>query len=366
MSGNTVNSLRRNVIDGDFGLLALAPGSTYLSSKHELHVPTSKGTKTCYCFGGGDIDSRNPLQGLTVGGWYGDEITRQHPEFIQEAFNRSLTNPESENYWTLNPDNPDNEIYSNHIDRWIYATAQERIAAGGVNYYHFTLKDNPVYSDADIARIAAQYTGFEYERYILGRRVAAEGLIYAGIASRPYIFQDLNPADVYVRYCAIDFGTDHPNVIQIGGPFFEASGVKNPRKWAIVREDYDERKDKTTDDIVNRFELLCASVMADPKLMQIAISPDAKTLRNSFIRRGYAGVISAKNEVLEGLRFTKDCLYNGSLILDTSCKGTRREMGIYSWNPKPAEKGKEEPIKKSDDGCDTMRYFAMTHARPYL
>ena len=37
-----------------------------------------------------------------------------------------------------------------------------------------------------------------------------------------------------------------------------------------------------------------------------------------------------------------------------------RELGIYEYDKKSIEKGKEVPIKENDHGCDALRYACMT------
>ncbi len=371
-SGNTIGSFKKNVVDGDMGILAILPGAEYKNKDNTLMIPTSQGWKTVYVFGGGNADSEDNLRGLTVGGWYADEIDKHHMTFIEMALTRSLTYNDRFNIWTMNPDNPQAPIYEKHIDRWLNATREERLDVGGYNYYHFTLRDNPIYTEADIARISATFSGYEYDRYILGRRVRAEGLIYPGVATR-HIFQNVDPNDVNIRYCSIDFGTDHPFAMYFGGPLKHGTKLDN-QNWRIVKEVYDDRKDKTTSDMVDLYEDACKELGIDPRKTLTAIDPSAKILRNEFIRRGYKPLggastdvkdFNAKNAVKSGIEFLRYLLYNGRLILSNSCNAARREFASYSYDPK-APAGEERPIKENDDAMDALRYFGYTHIYPRI
>ena len=35
------------------------------------------------------------------------------------------------------------------------------------------------------------------------------------------------------------------------------------------------------------------------------------------------------------------------------------ELGVYGYDPKSIEKGKEEPVKVDDHACDALRYMIM-------
>lgn len=371
-SGHTIGSLKKNVIDGDVGILAILPGSEYKHKDNTLLIPTSTGWKTVYCFGGGNADSEDNIRGLTVGGWYADEVDKHHMSFIDMALTRSLSYSDRFNIWTMNPDNPQATIYGKYIDRWLNATAEERIAVGGYNYYHFTLHDNPIYSEADIDRIAATFSGYEYDRFILGKRVRAEGLIYPGVATRK-VFVNVDPATVNLRYCAIDFGTDHPLAMYFGGPLI--NGTKSDyQNWRIVHEVFDSRRDKTTGDMVRLYEEACEMLRIDPHKVYVAIDPSARILRNEFFRRGYKPMggtsndikdFNAENSVKSGIEFLRYLLYNGRLLLSNGCTEARIEFGSYAYDPN-APAGKERPIKEKDDAMDALRYFSSTHIYPRI
>lgn len=384
MSGNTLNSLYNNVIGGQYGILSIHPGSYYKSSSSpSLFIPTSEGLKRCVLYGACNNNSHDKVVGLTAGGWYFDELNKHHKNFISEAQNRTLASPGRKLFATMNPDNPNKPVYSEFVDRWRLASPEERRAAGGVNYYHFTMKDNPILTPEMIAQYEVQYQGFEYDRYILGRRVSAEGLVYPGVATRS-IFEDFPMSDVDFAYCAIDWGTDHPTAMEFGGMLREKrldgtgletyTGHNMRTQWRIGREIYDKRKDKIETDIVDRFAHECDDLHVDPHNMRIAIDPSARALKNAFRREGYGavdskvmiGIEGANNVVIEGIRFHKHALYNGILKYHTSCVNSHREYGSYAWDENASMRGEERPIKFNDDCMDAGRYFSNTFVRPNI
>ena len=198
-----------------------------------------------------------------------------------------------------------------------------------------------------------------YDRYIIGNRCMAEGLIYPR-ATKENVQADIDPADVDLRYASIDYGTDHPTVIYLGGPI---KGDKT--KWAVVAEYFDEKSDRTTFDHWEKFVLMCDSYGVDPHRVRIAIDPAAGAIKKEFIKQG-ALVQNAKNDVLEGIEFTRRVLYDGTLKLSRMCVHIFDEFATYAWDETASQRGEDKPVKIHDDCCDSLRYFGMTHIRPMI
>lgn len=374
MTGKSVGSLMRNVYEGDMGIKKLVPGA-YLRSGHtslSINIPTPKGVKICYCFGGGNANSHEALVGVTVGGWYADEISEHHQRFIEECFNRTVVSRNRKHFWTLNPQTPKHYIYTNFLDIYDAWTPEERIKAGGYYWWHFTLEDNPALTPETIEKIKMQFSGYAYQRFILGLRVVAEGLVYGDLGT--IAFSNVDPGEYDCRYAAIDFGTTHATVMYIGGPKYQldAGGNRIPSgknfkvqkdKWAICYEYFDQGSGKDTQDYVRDFTKLCLSNGLDPRKVQIAIDPAAGPLKNSFRRAGFA-VYDAKNDVLSGILYVQRYLKNGIITFDQSCKNLQRQMGTYHWDEKATERGEDKVVKLDDDAVDAMRYFVMTYVKP--
>lgn len=377
MSGNTVQSLYNNVIDGTYGILKIHAGSRWVKNESTLYIPTSQGVKTVRCFGASDYNSHDKLTGLTAGGWYADELNKHHMNFVIEATKRTVASPTRKHFATMNPDNPQKDIYKKFVDYYRLMTPEEKANIGGVNYWHCTLDDNPALTTEQKEAIKAEYVhkGFEYDRYILGKRVVAEGLIYPGVQNRN-VFVDFDIKDVKIQWAAIDWGVDHPTVILMGGQFMQWNEGQEkfkaiPKQFAITHELYLTDKAKVEYDIVDRFEHECTKLSINPKSVRIAIDPSAVALKNAFFRRGYmaqlghesGSIESANNRVLDGLSYTRMYLYSGVLKIHKSCVNTQREISAYSWDTKASERGEERPIKVFDDCMDAMRYFSNTFIR---
>lgn len=360
MSGKTLGALERNVIYGDYGLLNVYPGSVYKSvkSSHVIVLPTAMGEKNLYCFGAGDSASFGQIRGMTVGGWYADEVNLQHQTFVDEAFARTIVSHDRKHFWTLNPDNPHHWIYTDYIDRYDFMSPEDKAKAGGFHLWHFTLRDNPVLTPEEIERLSLQYHGYAYDRYILGLRCVAEGLIYPRVGDAQ--FTEFDRSLCAIRYCALDFGVDHATAWYLGGPY---NGDR--KDWRICYEYFDEKSDKTTGDYVEDFKRMCTDIGIDPHTVMVAIDPAAGAIKKEFQKAGLQA-FNAVNDVLDGISWTRNAIYSGIVRFHKSCRNARREFSTYGWDEKASERGEDKPVKADDDCMDAIRYFCYTHIRRVL
>lgn len=363
LSGRTLQTIEKNCIFGDFGILEFIPGSRYGKIGNSMAISFSVNglTKIIYVSGAADVKAYMALRGNTYAGWFADEINMHDPRFIEEAFNRTVKSADRKHFWSLNPDNPNAPIYKEYLDRYDMMTKEERKKLGGYHWWHYVPSDNPSLTPQMIESMEMQYPkdSYLYQRYILGLRVMAEGLIYPKITAsmfRPY--EDMKGTEV--RYCAIDFGATHATCMMFGGIY-----KRNKRDWRIVQEYYDENSDKTTYDHYLGFLNECENMGVDPNNVIIAIDPAAKVLRLEFLKHGL-NVIKAKNDVLEGIEFTRNVLYDGTLILSDRCQHLKAQFSTYSWDSKASERGDEKPVKQNDDAVDALRYFANTFIKPII
>lgn len=372
MSGRTVAAIERNAILSDYGLLniiGLDSSSYHTEGKSKVitfSVRRDDGSvvrKKILVMGANDIKSFKALRGATTHGWFADEINMHDKSFVAEGLNRTALSPDRKHFWTLNPDNPHHWIYTDYLDNYDAMTKAERKALGGYRWWHYIPKDNPMMSAEALASLEAQFPkgSYLYRRYILGERCVAEGLVYPDISDQ--YFRDLSAdrKDVDVRYCAIDFGANHPTTMVFGGMY---NG--NRQDWRIIKEYFDEKSGKTTYDHYVQFLAICKELGANPNRITIAIDPSALTLRTEFVNRGLT-VVKAKNEVLAGIEYVRRVVTTGHLLFDKSLVNLRREFGSYRWDEKKSEKtGIDSVVKIGDDVVDALRYFAMTFIRNYV
>ena len=363
LSGRTVKTIEKNAILDEYGLLNLIPGARYrkVGEARAITLRAHGIDKIINVVGASDIRAYMQIRGNTYAGWFADEINMHDREFVSEALRRTAMSRDRRHYWTLNPDNPRHWVYTEYLDRYDAMTKADKRKLGGYHWWHFVPYDNPAMTTEMLDSLELMYPkgSYLYDRYILGNRCMAEGLIYPR-ATRENVQADIDPNDVDLRYASIDYGTDHPTVIYLGGPI---KGDKT--KWAVVAEYFDEKSDKTTFDHWEKFVLMCESYGVDPHRVRIAIDPAAGAIKKEFMKQG-AMVQNAKNDVLEGIEFTRRILYDGTLKLSRLCVRIFDEFATYAWDETASQRGEDKPVKIHDDCCDSLRYFGMTHIRPMI
>lgn len=209
MSGNTLGSLSRNCLDDpEYGFIAITGGSARQRTDRDGSHFLEYDGKRIYLMGGNDAASYKKARGLTIGGWYADEVNMQHQSFVENALGRSVASRLIRNIMTLNPDLPSHWLYRDKgigIDRW-----GSDYVAGLYRRFHFTLDDNPAISPERREKLARSYTGVFYKRYILGLRVRGEGGCYPSFVNNPKgqagsIRHEL-PKNLYRVTVGVDFG----------------------------------------------------------------------------------------------------------------------------------------------------------------
>ena len=101
---------------------------------------------------------------------------------------------------------------------------------------------------------------------------------------------------------------------------------------------------------------------------QLYIDPSAASFKEELRRRGLH-TIDANNEVLDGITVMTSEMKKGNLFVCKECKNMIREIESYSWDPRKAKIGIDEPIKRDDHAVDALRYCIASHKiaeyRPY-
>jgi PBSX family phage terminase large subunit len=344
MIGKTITSLKRNILE----LLVRIVGEsnfTYSASQKEGWLWGRK----VYLEGANDERSEGKIRGMTLSGAYCDEVTLWPESFFSMLLSR-LSAFGAKMIATTNPDNPLHWLYTEYLDR------------PEVNAYnpHFTLDDNPFLDPSYVDALKTEYVGMFYNRFILGLRVAAGGVIYdmySEDTKHGHLYDEL-PIDIehrlYRRYISIDYGTTNPCVfLEIvddcqGNYYLERERYYDSKAKATLRQKDDAEH---ADDLHN-------FVLAD-NLRSIIIDPSAASFKVAIQKKGLR-TIDADNDVNDGIRLVGTLLAQGRLHINRKCINTRKEFVSYIWNDKRTEKGVEEPMKQSDHAMDALRYFCKT------
>lgn len=333
MCGKSLTTLKRNCLFLLQDLVGTDNFSFSLSSK-EAYLFGRK----IMLEGANDSRSESKIRGMTLQGAYCDELTLFPHDFFKMLLSR-LRVKGAKLIATTNPDSPQHWLKKEFIDR------QNEINMLDIK---FLLDDNDKLPADYIESLKKEYTGIFYERFILGKWRIAEGLIYPKQAQGENIVKTENRAYT-TYYASMDYGTLNPCSIGLWG---YSGGI-----WYRVKEYYysgrDAKQQLTDEEYYRELERLCSGL----KIKALIIDPSAASFITLVKRKGKFKVIPAKNDVVNGIKFTMSCLENDRIMINDCCKAIIKEFSLYSWNDKSAD---DRPIKENDHALDDMRYFCYT------
>ncbi len=339
LCGKTVGSLKRNVV---YPLLPILRSRgfdiTEKMTEGVLIIASKTNTNNFYMFGGGDESAREKIQGMTLGGVLFDEAALLKESFVNQAVARCSV-AGSKFWFNCNPEGPNHWFKRRWID-------------GDKNlvYLHFTMEDNLSLPEEVKERYRRMYSGVFYNRFILGRWVAAEGVIYDMFADS-HIFSEHPLYEKY--YVSIDYGTQNPCVFILWG---QSGG-----RWYGVKEYYwcgRDRGVQKTD--ASYAEDLCA-FLGNINPVAVIVDPSASSFIAEIKERGYR-VKKAKNDVVDGIRLVGRMLSEREILFHSSMENTLREFSSYVWDLSAVDRGEDKPLKEDDHAMDAIRYFCATVA----
>ncbi|AWY06884.1 MAG: terminase large subunit [Caudoviricetes sp.] len=281
-------------------------------------------------FGGKDESSYALIQGRTLAGVLLDEVVLMPQSFVNQALARCSVEG-SRSWFSCNPDNPLHWFKQEWIDK-----REEHNALR----LHFTLDDNPSLSEKKKEQYRRDFTGVFYDRYVLGKWVAAEGLVYPMFDRYRHVLTAEPPTegDYYV---SSDYGIQNPNV------FLLWRKERGTSRWICLKEDYysgrEEKHQLTDSQLVDRLDTMLSGIK--PRL--VIIDPSAASMKAGLRRRGYH-TRDANNTVLEGISDVCSMLGAGNLAFMPCCENTIKEFGAYLWDTNAIGRGEDAPLKEND------------------
>lgn len=336
--GKTIASLRRNVITPLIPqLTSLGFKCDYKISRNYLEIEKGGCTNRFYLFGGRDESSASLIQGMTLGGVLLDEVALMPRSFVEQALARcSLEN--SKFWFNCNPEHPFHWFYR----EWILKKEQKNML-----YLHFTMDDNPSLSEQVKSRYRQLYSGAFYERFIDGRWVAADGLVYPMFNGERHIKKSNGAFSLY--YLSCDYGTVNPFSLGLWGRAEDG--------WYRIDEYYHSSRDtgvQLTDE--EYYEELCR-LAGERKIEALVIDPSAASFIETVKRKGKYRVVKADNDVLKGINLVCSALKNKEIFFYPCCTDIIREFSVYRWDNGIK---KDAPRKENDHAMDDLRYFTAT------
>ena len=348
--GKTVQSVERNII---LPLMSIADlrkiyKLQYRRSDHRLTVSAKGRQNYFYLFGGKDESSYMLIQGLTLSGIFFDEVALMPRSFVEQGIGRTLSVPEARYWLNCNPENPSHFIKTEWVDDADSAN-EKRIL-----HLHFLMEDNPVITKEQIEEAKRQFKGVFYDRYILGLWTKPEGLVYPNFTKKNIVpkfgLRDRSKARFYI---SCDYGT--LNAFSLG----LWAIMKLPRGLTAFRVAEYYHSGRATGKLMTDAEYYeqLLKLSSGFSIEGICVDPSAASFITLIRKQDKFKVYSAKNDVINGIRYTSSLISDERLLICENCKEIIREFGLYVWD----EKATSDTVKKTDDHTmDDMRYFCET------
>lgn len=339
--GKSVGAVERNIVVPLLSVVYLRQNFDIRYNRGDHVIVARRGNREnrIYLFGGKDESSYTLVQGVTLAGVLLDEVALMPRSFVEQALARCSVRG-SKLWFNCNPENPQHWFRQ----EWILQPEKHNAL-----HLHFLMDDNPSLDEATKARYRSMYSGLFYERYILGRWVMSEGLIYDMFDPTENVYRGriIGMKERSMRYIACDYGTTNPcRFLEI---FDDGEHVYVDREY-----DWDSRKErrqKTDSEYGDDF-----MAFAGDEPVTVLVDPSAASFIAELRSRGVY-VLEAKNDVLDGIRNVAVLLKKRELIINERCTRLLDEMGTYMWDDKASMRGEERPIKQNDHSEDALRYF---------
>lgn len=338
LCGKTIASLRRNVVSVILPVLReLGFECNEKFSQNLIEITYGGSTNRFWLFGGKDESSASLIQGMTLAGVLLDEVTLMPRSFVEQALARCSVDG-SKLWFNCNPEHPMHWFH----EEWVKKHREKNCL-----YLHFTMKDNPSLTPSIIRRYEKLYSGAFYERFVLGRWVAAQGCVYPMFSQEKHVIPPPDTMGSY--YISCDYGTVNPSSFGLWG--------ENGGKWYRIKEYYfNSRVEGCQRTDSEHYDALCDLAGVLP-IEAVIVDPSAASFIECIRRGGRFRVIPAQNDVIDGIRRVSDCLKEQKILFSPDCRDTIKEFGLYRWEENAA---KDAVRKENDHAMDDIRYFVST------
>ncbi len=338
LCGKTIASLRRNVVTVILPVLReLGFECSEKHSRNLIEISYGGVMNRFWLFGGKDEGSAALIQGMTLAGVLLDEVTLMPRSFVEQALARCSVDG-SKLWFNCNPEHPMHWFH----EEWVKKHREKNCF-----YLHFTMKDNPSLTPSIIRRYEKLYSGAFYERFVLGRWVAAQGCVYPMFSQEKHV---VDPPDSFERYyISCDYGTVNPSSFGLWG--------ENGGKWYRIKEYYfNSRVEGSQRTDSEHYSALC-DLAGALRIEAVIVDPSAASFIECIRRAGRFKVIPAQNDVIDGIRRVSDCLKEQKILFSPECRDAIKEFGLYRWEENAV---KDAVRKENDHAMDDIRYFVST------
>ena len=346
ITGKTRDTIERNVIRD---LIKLIDGRIpYKYRKFDNYIEIED--KKIWLIGFSDEGATEKVRGMTVGGWYADELTSASKSTVDMAITRCSLDG-AKMFWTMNPESPYHFIYTDYINN------KELTREGIVKVWHFNLEDNYHLSEKykeELKRVNRK-SKVSYKRNILGEWVIAEGAIYDTFDEEVHV-QRINPNDCDEINICCDYGVSTVTTFGVMG----IRKSKNGNTYYLLDETYYDAEEKgvaqSDSDRINDILMLQRKYGLDRK-STLFLPHDAASLKAQCKkdRRLKMKVRTYAPDTYRDINTIQDLFNTNHFFIDPKCKNSITQAQTYSWDIKAQQRGEDKPLKINDHCPDMWR-----------
>lgn len=350
IASQSISSADRNIIKPLLAIEYIHENFSvkWMPSSKLLMLGRGKTVNYFYIFGGKDESSFQTVQGITAAGAFLDEVALMPESFANQVLARCSV--EGSKYWfSCNPESP------NH---WFYQKWVKKADDKNALYLHFTMDDNPSLSDNVKKRYQTMYTGVFYDRYILGRWVKAEGIIYRKFAdeNKKYLLNQV-PNDIIMVNVGVDFGGNK------SATTFVATGFSKGMNNVYVLEAERHHYEMTPNEMDELFVRFCDMVYDKYKIAFTTRADNAEPilirgLKNAALRAQCRTNVkpALKKSVLSRIKLINKLLGLERFYIMDHCKTVIEALNTAVWDDKKIDVRLDDLVTCDIDTLDAMEY----------
>ncbi len=348
MSGKTMNTLKRNVLEPMTEIF----GSrfTYNTSKKEARLFGRR----IYLEGAANAGAEGKIRGMTLRGAYCDELTLFDEGFFVMLLSR-LSERGAKLIATTNPDNPAHWVKRDYLDN-------PKLDLLSMS---FTLDDNIFLPPEYIESLKSEFCGVFYDRFILGKWVAAEGRVYESFSKKNVISaqemaEKLAENKLIHSAVGVDYGGNGSAsaFVHVG---FDA-GYKN----MYILSEYYDKKNRSAESLISAFsEYISREKEHFPALNEAYCDSAEQLLVKSFRRSVKIEVKNARKKPINTrINMLNRLISAGRLWVSEDCPHLIEALETAVWDERDIHKDvRLDDGSTNIDSLDAMEYAFETYER---
>lgn len=336
--GNTKSTLQRNIIEP----LQKIWGVNFVSDIRADNTAHMFGEKV-HCLGADKINQVDKIRGSSIKYCYGDEVVTWHEDVFNMLKSR-LDKEYSRFDGTCNPENPQH-WFKKFIDSDVDIFLQ-----------NYAIDDNPFLPREVKENLKREYYGsIFYDRYILGKWVNAEGLIYRLFADNPsqYMVKKKDLPNIHTLTIGEDFGKNK------SGHAVVLSAIGSDGRLYFLKADFKKAEGTLVEDIVdwsvNTFERYFEEY---PFFFDVYPDSAESSLINSIQAKSRFSVYpSIKPEIIDRIRLLNRLFATDRVrFVNGECDELVKAFSEAMWDSKSLEDKRLDNGTFNNDIIDAAEY----------